>query len=332
MPGGPSRDLPATLFVTTGALHTPGHPAEGGLLPPAEMLSRRQLADFDALGIEIGGHSRTHPQLDTVSRRRLRGHQERGGGQREQVGAEEHLAAVAVGRQQRQRSQREAGHRGAPDPGAADHGEHRQQHHRRGRPPVDPVDHHLVRRGGPEVGEPGGDVGVRRGERPDELAGVGGQVRLRHRGVPHRRHRDRGQQWGRHHPAVAPGHREHGQRADQHQRGELVRADDRGLQYQDHRQPRGQRPRSRAAAVPSRSRHPASRLLLQPPGPRLPPAARGACGACGAGRGGRACGAGEDAPRDRRPRDRGPARASGRLLVEPPVPSSLRRPGRERQP
>lgn len=65
------RDLPATVFVTTGALHTPGHPAEGSLLPPAEMLSWRQLLNLDALGVEIGGHSRTHPQLDTLSRRRL---------------------------------------------------------------------------------------------------------------------------------------------------------------------------------------------------------------------------------------------------------------------
>ncbi|GAB7187744.1 hypothetical protein ATKI12_7575 [Kitasatospora sp. Ki12] len=66
------RDLPATLFVTTGALHTPGHPADGSLLPPAAMLSWRQLANLDALGVEIGGHTRTHPQLDTLPGRRLR--------------------------------------------------------------------------------------------------------------------------------------------------------------------------------------------------------------------------------------------------------------------
>ncbi|MFI5643829.1 polysaccharide deacetylase family protein [Kitasatospora sp. NPDC051705] len=60
------RDLPATLFVTTGAVHIPGHAGEGTLLPPAEMLTWRQVATLDALGVEIGGHTRTHPQLDTV--------------------------------------------------------------------------------------------------------------------------------------------------------------------------------------------------------------------------------------------------------------------------
>ncbi|GAA0688842.1 hypothetical protein GCM10010193_48700 [Kitasatospora atroaurantiaca] len=65
------RDLPATLYVTTGAVHVPGRPAEGSLLPPAPMLSWRQIANLDALGIEIGGHSRTHAELDTLGGRRL---------------------------------------------------------------------------------------------------------------------------------------------------------------------------------------------------------------------------------------------------------------------
>lgn len=65
------RNLPATLYVTGGALHAPGDEPEGSLLPPASMLNWRQVVTLDALGIEIGGHSQTHPQLDTLSRRRL---------------------------------------------------------------------------------------------------------------------------------------------------------------------------------------------------------------------------------------------------------------------
>ncbi|MFC1430431.1 polysaccharide deacetylase family protein [Streptacidiphilus sp. N1-3] len=65
------RDLPATLYVTTGAVHAPGGAPRGSLLPPAAMLNWRQIATLDACGIEIGGHTRTHPQLDTQSGRRL---------------------------------------------------------------------------------------------------------------------------------------------------------------------------------------------------------------------------------------------------------------------
>jgi peptidoglycan/xylan/chitin deacetylase (PgdA/CDA1 family) len=66
-----ARELPATLYVTTGAVHPPGSRAGGSLLPPAAMLNWRQLATLDACGIEVGGHSRTHPQLDTLPGRRL---------------------------------------------------------------------------------------------------------------------------------------------------------------------------------------------------------------------------------------------------------------------
>lgn len=65
------RDLPATLYITTGAVHAPGGRAAGSLLPPASMLNWRQIANLDAYGVEIGGHSRTHAQLDTLSGRRL---------------------------------------------------------------------------------------------------------------------------------------------------------------------------------------------------------------------------------------------------------------------
>ncbi|WP_051861707.1 polysaccharide deacetylase family protein [Streptomyces ochraceiscleroticus] len=65
------RGLPATLYLTTGAVHAPGGPPGGSLLPPAPMLNWRQVSTLDAYGIGIGGHSRTHAQLDTLPRRRL---------------------------------------------------------------------------------------------------------------------------------------------------------------------------------------------------------------------------------------------------------------------
>jgi peptidoglycan/xylan/chitin deacetylase (PgdA/CDA1 family) len=65
------RELPATLYVTTGAVHPPGGTARGSLLPPATMLNWRQITTLDACGIEIGGHTRTHPQLDTLPGRQV---------------------------------------------------------------------------------------------------------------------------------------------------------------------------------------------------------------------------------------------------------------------
>jgi peptidoglycan/xylan/chitin deacetylase (PgdA/CDA1 family) len=65
-----ARELPATLYVTTGAVSGPGTPDRAGgggsLFPPAAMLTWRQVVELDALGVEIGGHTRTHPQLDTL--------------------------------------------------------------------------------------------------------------------------------------------------------------------------------------------------------------------------------------------------------------------------
>jgi len=62
-----ARGLPATLYVTTGALREPG--PSGSLFPPASMLTWREVRELDSLGFEIGGHTVTHPQLDTLSRR-----------------------------------------------------------------------------------------------------------------------------------------------------------------------------------------------------------------------------------------------------------------------
>lgn len=66
-----ARGLPATLYVTTGAVHTPGADCDGSLLPPAPMLTWRQISTLDACGVEIGGHSLTHPQLDALTAARI---------------------------------------------------------------------------------------------------------------------------------------------------------------------------------------------------------------------------------------------------------------------
>jgi len=52
----------ATVFVTTGWIE------EGGAGPggPARMLSWSQLAELVAAGMEVGAHTRSHPQLDQI--------------------------------------------------------------------------------------------------------------------------------------------------------------------------------------------------------------------------------------------------------------------------
>ncbi|MEU6174164.1 polysaccharide deacetylase family protein [Streptantibioticus parmotrematis] len=65
------RGLPATVYVTTGAVHTPGTGPNGSLLPPADMLNWRQIGTLDTFGFEIGDHTVTHPQLDTLSARQV---------------------------------------------------------------------------------------------------------------------------------------------------------------------------------------------------------------------------------------------------------------------
>ncbi|MGW3032123.1 polysaccharide deacetylase family protein [Streptomyces sp. NPDC001178] len=67
-----ARGLPATLYVTTGALTTPRTPSPRGPFPSVAMLSWAQVAELDAAGMEIGGHSRTHAQLDTLPSKALR--------------------------------------------------------------------------------------------------------------------------------------------------------------------------------------------------------------------------------------------------------------------
>ncbi|HBW21229.1 MAG: polysaccharide deacetylase family protein [Streptosporangiaceae bacterium] len=66
-----SYGFTATLFVTTGWLR----PAAGRAVSqpcPAPALSWSQLAEAAAAGLEIAGHSHSHPQLDRVPAGRLR--------------------------------------------------------------------------------------------------------------------------------------------------------------------------------------------------------------------------------------------------------------------
>jgi len=61
-----ARRLPSTLYVTTGALRG-GAPRPAKMaLPPASMLGWAQLDQVSQLGVEIGAHSHTHRQLDTM--------------------------------------------------------------------------------------------------------------------------------------------------------------------------------------------------------------------------------------------------------------------------
>jgi peptidoglycan/xylan/chitin deacetylase (PgdA/CDA1 family) len=58
----------ATLFVTTGWLQD----ADMRLSATDRMLNRSQLAEAAAAGVEIGAHTRRHPQLDQLSTQQVR--------------------------------------------------------------------------------------------------------------------------------------------------------------------------------------------------------------------------------------------------------------------
>ncbi|MGW9400520.1 polysaccharide deacetylase family protein [Streptomyces sp. NPDC055642] len=60
--------FPATLFVSTGWLRGP-YDTGGG---PDTMLDWDQVRELAARGVEIGGHSHSHPQLDRLDGDRLR--------------------------------------------------------------------------------------------------------------------------------------------------------------------------------------------------------------------------------------------------------------------
>ncbi|MFJ5777102.1 polysaccharide deacetylase family protein [Streptomyces sp. NPDC093094] len=67
-----ARGLPSTLYVTTGALSAPGGPSDSGPFPSVTTLDWSQVRELDAAGVEIGGHTVTHPQLDTLPRASVR--------------------------------------------------------------------------------------------------------------------------------------------------------------------------------------------------------------------------------------------------------------------
>jgi peptidoglycan/xylan/chitin deacetylase (PgdA/CDA1 family) len=60
----------ATLFVTTGWLHDAGRHAAGR--PLDRMLTWSQVKEVGAHGIELAGHSHSHPQLDQIDDAALR--------------------------------------------------------------------------------------------------------------------------------------------------------------------------------------------------------------------------------------------------------------------
>ncbi|MFG3286390.1 polysaccharide deacetylase family protein [Streptomyces sp. NPDC048111] len=63
-----ARGMPATAYLTTGAI-TPGRRS---LLPPAPMMTLDQAASLEAYGLEVGAHTVSHAQLDTLGRTALR--------------------------------------------------------------------------------------------------------------------------------------------------------------------------------------------------------------------------------------------------------------------
>ncbi|WP_326751887.1 polysaccharide deacetylase family protein [Streptomyces hirsutus] len=68
LPALAEHGFPATLFVSTGWLRGP-YDTGGGL---DTMLDWDQVRELAAAGVEIGGHSHSHPQLDQLDDRRLR--------------------------------------------------------------------------------------------------------------------------------------------------------------------------------------------------------------------------------------------------------------------
>jgi peptidoglycan/xylan/chitin deacetylase (PgdA/CDA1 family) len=61
-----SHSMPSTLYVTTGALRGRGPSPPEMAIPPAPMLEWSQLAEMADNRVEIGAHTHTHPQLDTL--------------------------------------------------------------------------------------------------------------------------------------------------------------------------------------------------------------------------------------------------------------------------
>jgi peptidoglycan/xylan/chitin deacetylase (PgdA/CDA1 family) len=66
------RGIRSTLYVTTGALRGAGPWRAKTALPAAEMLTWEQVKELADMDVEIGTHTNTHPQLDTVPIARAR--------------------------------------------------------------------------------------------------------------------------------------------------------------------------------------------------------------------------------------------------------------------
>lgn len=64
-----ARNMPSTLYVTTGALRGRGPQCAPHdiALPPASMLDWSQLAELAEQHVEIGAHTHTHTQLDIIT-------------------------------------------------------------------------------------------------------------------------------------------------------------------------------------------------------------------------------------------------------------------------
>jgi peptidoglycan/xylan/chitin deacetylase (PgdA/CDA1 family) len=60
------RGMPSTLYVTTGAMRGRSARPADMAIPPAAMLHWSDLIDLHHLGVEVGSHTHTHPQLDTL--------------------------------------------------------------------------------------------------------------------------------------------------------------------------------------------------------------------------------------------------------------------------
>jgi peptidoglycan/xylan/chitin deacetylase (PgdA/CDA1 family) len=71
LPALASRGLSATLFVATGLLRGAPRPVHAPAVT-GHMLEWDRLRELPASGIEIGAHSHSHPQLDTLTPRRAR--------------------------------------------------------------------------------------------------------------------------------------------------------------------------------------------------------------------------------------------------------------------
>lgn len=63
LPAMRARDLPSTLYVTTGWLADAPRREPG---PSDRMLSWRQLPELLEQGVELGAHSHSHPHMDTL--------------------------------------------------------------------------------------------------------------------------------------------------------------------------------------------------------------------------------------------------------------------------